>query len=222
MADYSWVEANQLSVSRSGGTVSISFHYGGWADSQYGDKTRIKVNGAVQQTVTGGASCSGTYSTTRSTGASGSETFTVTCEGAQSSSETWTQRASTTIKATWTAQTFTVSYNKGAHGTGTNTSDTKTYGVALTLKGAIFTRSGYKQTGWSTTDGGAKAYNLSATYTANAGTTLYPYWEAQSILHVVSGGEAKTITNIKVVESGTVRNIIGCYAVVNGEVHQGV
>lgn len=76
----------------------------------------------------------------------------------------------------WVADTYTISYNKGANGTGTNTTDTKTYGVALTLKGAIFTRTGYTQTGWSTTDGGAKVYDLSASYTTNAATTLYPYW----------------------------------------------
>lgn len=76
----------------------------------------------------------------------------------------------------WVVDTYTISYNKGANGTGTNTTDTKTYGVALTLKGAIFTRTGYTQTGWSTTDGGAKVYDLSASYTTNAATTLYPYW----------------------------------------------
>ena len=82
----------------------------------------------------------------------------------------------TTLYAVWSINTYTVSYNKGTYGTGTNTSDTKKYGTTLTLKGAIFTRTGYTQTGWSTTDGGAKAYNLSASYTANANATLYPYW----------------------------------------------
>ena len=38
---------------------------------------------------------------------------------------------------------FTVSYDKGAYGTGTNSTDTKTYNVPLTLKGAEFTRVGY-------------------------------------------------------------------------------
>lgn len=71
---------------------------------------------------------------------------------------------------------YTVSYNKGANGTGTNTSDTKVYGVALTLKGRIFTRTGYTQDGWSTSDGGGIAYALGGSYTANASVTLYPYW----------------------------------------------
>lgn len=86
--------------------------------------------------------------------------------------------------------TYTVSYNKGANGSGTNTSDTKTYDVALTLKGAIFSRTGYTQTGWSTTDGGAKAYNLSASYTANAAVTLYPFWtiNTYTISYAANGG----------------------------------
>ena len=84
--------------------------------------------------------------------------------------------SNTTLYAVWRKKTYIVSYNKGSNGTGTNTSDTKTYGVALTLKGAIFTRTGYRQTGWATSDGGSQAYALSASYTANAAVTLYPVW----------------------------------------------
>lgn len=79
---------------------------------------------------------------------------------------------------------YTINYNKGANGTGTNVTDIKTHGTALTLRGAIFSRTGYNQTGWSTSDGGSKTYNLSASYTANADATLYPYW--QKITYQVS------------------------------------
>lgn len=79
---------------------------------------------------------------------------------------------------------YTINYNKGANGTGTNVTDIKTHGTALTLRGAIFSRTGYNQAGWSTSDGGSKAYNLSASYTANADATLYPYW--QKITYQVS------------------------------------
>lgn len=83
-----------------------------------------------------------------------------------------------TVSATFAKQTFTVNYNKGSNGTGTNTSDTKTYGDALTLKGAIFTRTGYTQTAWNTNSSGTggTSYALSGSYTANSGTTLYPTW----------------------------------------------
>lgn len=85
---------------------------------------------------------------------------------------------SATLYAVWRANTYTVSYNKGSSGTGTNTTDTKTHDVDLTLKSAIFTRTGYEQIGWSTTDGGSQTYALGATYTANAAVTLYPVWKA--------------------------------------------
>ena len=76
--------------------------------------------------------------------------------------------------------TYTVTYSPGVNGSGAQQTATKTHGVALTLKGATFTRSGYTQTGWSTSDGGSKAYDLGASYMANAAITLYPYWVANS------------------------------------------
>lgn len=81
---------------------------------------------------------------------------------------------------TYAIPTYTISYNKGTNGTGTNTSDTKTCGTTLTLKGAIFTRTGYNLTGWATSDGGAKVYDVSGSYTANAAATLYPVWTAKT------------------------------------------
>ncbi len=72
--------------------------------------------------------------------------------------------------------TYTITYAPGADGTGTEQTDTKTEDIALTLKGAIFTRTGYTQTGWATSDGGEKTYDLGASYTANAAATLYPFW----------------------------------------------
>ncbi|MBR5327282.1 MAG: InlB B-repeat-containing protein, partial [Paludibacteraceae bacterium] len=54
---------------------------------------------------------------------------------------------------------------------------TKEHGVNYTLSSNKFTRTGYTQTGWSTSDGGAKVYDLGGTYTANTDVTLYPFWE---------------------------------------------
>ena len=89
-------------------------------------------------------------------------------------------------------QTYTVMYNSGAYGTGSQTLDVKSYGTPLPLKGAIYTRKGYLQTGWATSDGGAKAYELGASYTANAAVTLYPYWTANTyaITYELDGGTA--------------------------------
>ena len=74
--------------------------------------------------------------------------------------------------------TYMVTYCPGVNGSGEQQTTTKTHGVALALNGATFTRSGYTQTGWSTSDGGAKTYDLGASYTADAPVTLYPFWTA--------------------------------------------
>ena len=77
----------------------------------------------------------------------------------------------------WTpTQTYTVYYNPGSQGTGSQKTAIKTHDIPLTLLGETFTRDGYTQTGWATTDGGSQAYALNAAYTANAGVTLYPVW----------------------------------------------
>ena len=101
-----------------------------------------------------------------------------------------------------TANTYTVTYKPGANGNGTQQTATKMHGVALKLKGATFTRSGYTQTGWSTSDGGSKAYDLGASYTANAPITLYPYWTVNSgadthaSVQLWAGGPYWATTNI--------------------------
>lgn len=89
-------------------------------------------------------------------------------------------------------QTYDVTYSPGIYGIGSQMSEVKSYGITLPLKGAIFTRIGYSQTGWSTSDGGAKVYELGASYTTNAAVTLYPYWEANTygVAYELDGGEA--------------------------------
>ena len=100
---------------------------------------------------------------------------------------TYSANAAVTLYPHWRAKTYTVSYNKGSNGSGTNTTATKTYDVDLTLRGATFTRTGYDQDGWSTTDGGSLAYALGGTYSANAAVTLYPHWKPmQSVISSVT------------------------------------
>lgn len=85
-----------------------------------------------------------------------------------------------TLYAVWSLKTYTVTYDKGAYGSGTNQTATKRHNVALTLKDAIFTRTGFEQTGWATEDGGSLVYQLGGSYTANAAITLYPVWSASA------------------------------------------
>lgn len=91
--------------------------------------------------------------------------------------------ANITLYAKWTEKTYTVTYNKGtASGvSGNNTSATKYHFSNLTLLGATFTRSGYTQAGWSTTDGAtSNTYALGASYSSNTAVTLYPTWNISS------------------------------------------
>ena len=85
-----------------------------------------------------------------------------------------------TVRPVRGGTTYTVTFEPGANGSGTQQTAIKTHGAALTLKGVIFTRNGYTQMGWTTSDGGEKAYDIGSSYTANAAITLYPYWVANS------------------------------------------
>ena len=53
-----------------------------------------------------------------------------------------------------------VTYQPGTNGSGNAVTDIKFYNDALTLRGALFTRTGYTQVGWATVDGGEKVYEL--------------------------------------------------------------
>ena len=107
----------------------------------------------------------------------------------------YTANAAITLYPFWTIDTYAITYNKGANGTGNIAAGEKTYGVAFTLSSEKFTRDGYTQTGWSTSDGGAKAYDLGGSYTANAAITLYPFWvKTYTITWKVDGKDDETTT----------------------------
>lgn len=115
---------------------------------------------------------------------------------------TYSANAAITLFPYWTADTYTISYDKGLYGSGTNTTDTKTYNVALTLKGALFTRANYEQTGWSTADDGALLYDLGESYTSNAAITLYPFWTFVTPTYTISynanGGSGAPASQTKI------------------------
>ena len=69
-----------------------------------------------------------------------------------------------------------VTYQPGTNGSGNAVTDIKFYNDALTLRGALFTRTGYTQVGWATVDGGEKVYSFDDVYTKNEALTLYPVW----------------------------------------------
>ena len=71
---------------------------------------------------------------------------------------------------------YEVIYLPGTYGTGSAVTDMKPHNNILTLRGALFTRVGYTQVGWSTVDGGEKVYGFEDVYTQNEALTLYPVW----------------------------------------------
>ena len=74
------------------------------------------------------------------------------------------------------ANAWDVTYQPGENGEGDAVTDIKFYNDILTLRGKLFTRTGYTQTGWATVDGGEKVYAFGGIYTTNAALTLYPVW----------------------------------------------
>lgn len=100
--------------------------------------------------------------------------------------------ADATVTATFSAlATYTISYAKGsAEGvTGSKADESKTEDVAFTLpSSAVFTRSGYLQTGWTTSDDGDEEYALGGSYTTNAAQTFYPSWTEQYTLTYDANG----------------------------------
>ena len=89
----------------------------------------------------------------------------------------YTANAAVTLYAIWKANTYKVTYNSNG-GSGAPSTQTKTYGVVLTLSSVKPTRTNYTFKGWSTSaTTSAVAYAPGASYTSNAAITLYAVWE---------------------------------------------
>lgn len=84
--------------------------------------------------------------------------------------------ASRTLYAVWQKRTYTVSYSANG-GSGAPGSQTKTYGIDLTLSSTAPTRSGYTFRGWAVSASGGVAYSPGGTYSENASITLYAVWD---------------------------------------------
>lgn len=97
------------------------------------------------------------------------------------------------------AHTYTVSYDANG-GSGTPASQTKTYGVTLTLSSTKPTRTGYTFKGWATTSGASTAsYQPGGSYTANAGVILYAVWQIDTytVSYDANGGSGAPVSQTK-------------------------
>ena len=122
--------------------------------------------------------------------------WSVSGTGAELSSETANPvtftmgSADATVTATFSAlEHYTITYNKGANGSGTIADGDKTEDVDFTLSSSTYTRAHYLQTGWATTDGGDKDFELGGTYIENDDLELYPFWTEQyTLVYDANGG----------------------------------
>lgn len=107
--------------------------------------------------------------------------------------------AKTTFTAQWRANTYTVAFNNNG-GTGSPGNQTKTYGTNLTLSSTRPTRAGYTFVNWNTAaNGSGTSYASGATYTANAGVTLYAQWRINtySVTFNANGGSGAPAAQTK-------------------------
>lgn len=86
---------------------------------------------------------------------------------------------------------ITLTYDKGSSGKGDNVTQEAKISMEVILKDAIFTRNGFRQVGWTLTDGGEKDYDLSQKTSFTKDTTLYPAWEH---IHTLKHYESKEPT----------------------------
>ena len=92
----------------------------------------------------------------------------------------YTTNASVTLYAVWKPNTYTVTYNANG-GSGAPSSQTKTYGVTLTLSSTKPTRTGYTFLGWSTSSTATSAtFTAGSSYTSNSSVTLYAVWKVNT------------------------------------------
>ena len=98
----------------------------------------------------------------------------------------YTSNSAATLYAVWKANTYTVTYNANG-GTGAPASQTKTYGVALTLSSTKPTRTNYTFKGWGTSASATTvSYASGASYTTNSAITLYAVWTLSYVKPTIS------------------------------------
>lgn len=94
---------------------------------------------------------------------------------------------------------YTITYDGGEGVEGSIADGIKTHGDNFTLSRDTFTRAGYEQTGWATSDGGEKVYDLGGTYTENKDITLYPVWSDIENPKIIGIEDGKTYCSAQTV-----------------------
>ena len=115
----------------------------------------------------------------------------------------YTDNASVTLYAVWRYKpaTYTVTFDANG-GANAPSSQTKTYGVTLTLTTLIPTRRNYSFVGWSKDRNATSAsYTAGGSYTDNADVTLYAVWrydpETYTVRYDANGGTGAPASQTK-------------------------
>ena len=117
-------------------------------------------------------------------------------------------------------RTYTVSYNANG-GTGAPASQTKTYGVNLTLSSTVPTRAGYTFKGWAKSSTGAVAYPAGGTYSDNSAITLYAVWEIAGNIKIASYSSIRCDLNGNAADEGTSGKFTCTYILSGQELNEG-
>lgn len=109
---------------------------------------------------------------------------------------TYSADVNVTLYAIWERETYAVTYDANG-GTGAPASQTKTYGINLTLSSTKPSRSGYSFAGWGANTSASVSYQPGGTYTANGPVKLVAVW--RKLYDVVYHGNAtssETVGNL--------------------------
>jgi len=125
--------------------------------------------------------------------------YAVSIGGGDSSSAPFNHNTYASGNATGPAYltTYTITY-KANGASGSDKTQSKTYGHSVTLKSAsTYSRAGYALTGWNTAaNGSGTHYAPGATYSTNASVTLYAEWTPQNSLILSLSSTAVTLGDI--------------------------
>ena len=112
---------------------------------------------------------------------------------------TYSTNAAITLYAIWKIKTYTISYNANG-GSGAPSAQTKNHGSNITLSSTKPTRTGHTFQGWGTSSGDTTVdYAAGATYSANAGITLYAIWkiDTYAVSYNANGGSGAPSSQTK-------------------------
>lgn len=120
----------------------------------------------------------------------------------------YTANEAITLYAIWKANTYSITYNANG-GTGAPATQTKTYGVALTLSSTKPTRTNYTFKGWgASATATTVVYSPGDTYKANTAFVMYAIWELSYVKPRITGVSIRRCTSEGVDdESGLCANV---------------